>query len=562
MDYCQTKEGARVIYLDGYMGLLSDLTVVWNETETLFVPTFEYRYSFDDISWSDRFATVAEMITDITDSGIIYTNVYIAVHVNIEYPIDTQAIVEAFKITDIILTDGVDETLVEDYSISYDRVAQTSINTRFTKNLFNPYRNSECIIDLHKKISMSVSNIFGLKVTYFKVNPKVESMSAVFKQYKLRNVTDIKELKVLPPNNNIPLNRTVYHDVSWGLGFEETMALDIVKEEFHNVFGDDQQPESKDYLYFHLTKRMYTVNTAYDHKTTMYAGTFYKAILLKYEDEAMIDKSLADTPEFEDVTDAVPDVWHDYEDDLAKKHVEEMNTLIAIHDQENNEGVRDDAVQADIDTFVDPDGYTQIFNYMYDLVGVDNAESAISYAATEFGNELTVFAWFRVTDTTVDNNIFEVKYIDPLDPINIQKITLSYSGGTGYYTMTIDDGVSVNTITTTGTQCVDNKLYGLSLRYSPTFASLTIVDEDKNYVQENYLDVNIVSISEFSIMNIFGGFGHITAVRPVNRSIPRNDIFLHLFDADADYREDVLFLDKGVPQIEQKESPEAFTPIL
>jgi hypothetical protein len=161
------------------------------------------------------------------------------------------------------------------------------INLDCDKNaLFRPYDVMAPGIQLFKNLSCTVSEMFGHCVRYFKTQAKLESADAVLKEYSLFEVTDVKDIKILVPDNNFPDNaiRFISYDMDFGDGFE----VHIVKEHFERAFGHDDLPEQKDYLYFPLIDRMFEVHSAYLFRDFMMGEYYYKVMLYKWQDKVNV----------------------------------------------------------------------------------------------------------------------------------------------------------------------------------------------------------------------------------------------------------------------------------
>ena len=149
--------------------------------------------------------------------------------------------------------------------------------------LFRPYDVMSPAIKIYQEMSMAVSEMFGHCVRYFKTQAKVESADTILKEYSLFEVTDVKDIKVLVPDNQFPDNaiRFLPYDMDFGDGLE----VHIVREHFERAFGCKDLPEQKDYIYFPLIDRIFEVHSAYLFRDFMAAESYYKVMLFKWQDK-------------------------------------------------------------------------------------------------------------------------------------------------------------------------------------------------------------------------------------------------------------------------------------
>jgi hypothetical protein len=159
----------------------------------------------------------------------------------------------------------------------------TGITVKCDTNLFRPYDVINPAIKLYHEISCAVSDMFGHCVRYFKTQAKVESADPVLKEYSLYDVTEVKDIKVLVPDNQFPDNaiRFLPYDMDFGDGLE----VHIVREHFERAFGYDDLPEQKDYIYFPLIDRIFEVSSAYLFRDFMANESYYKVMLYKWQDK-------------------------------------------------------------------------------------------------------------------------------------------------------------------------------------------------------------------------------------------------------------------------------------
>jgi hypothetical protein len=165
-------------------------------------------------------------------------------------------------------------------------------------NLFQPYNNLDCAIQLQQQLADSVVCMFGIPVYYFKVVPKPETIDYTFKEYVLYNVQSVKQIKLMIPDGQMPSSnpKLTEFDFDWEVDWE----TEVSKTQFAKAFGDNIEPTTRDMIYIPMMKRMWEVNAAYDEKNEnlMWRSNTWKLQLVKYNDGTNISNQ-----EFEDLID-------------------------------------------------------------------------------------------------------------------------------------------------------------------------------------------------------------------------------------------------------------------
>ena len=72
------------------------------------------------------------------------------------------------------------------------------------ENLYNPYANMDCAIGLQQQMVENVACMFGIPIYYFKLSPEATSGDITFKEYTLMNVADVKQIKMIVTDNQMP----------------------------------------------------------------------------------------------------------------------------------------------------------------------------------------------------------------------------------------------------------------------------------------------------------------------------------------------------------------------
>lgn len=170
------------------------------------------------------------------------------------------------------------------YNISLDSTQTFLQDFCGNANLFQPYNNLDCAIQLQQQMSDSIVCMFGIPVYYFKVIPEPSSKDYTFKEYVLYNVQSVKQIKLMIPDGTMPSSnpKLTEFDFDWQIDWE----TEISKSQFAKAFGDNVIPMARDFIYVPMMKRMWEVNSAYDPKEEgiMWQSSTWKLQLVKYND--------------------------------------------------------------------------------------------------------------------------------------------------------------------------------------------------------------------------------------------------------------------------------------
>lgn len=186
-----------------------------------------------------------------------------------------------------------------------------------SENLFQPYNNLDCALQLQQQLSDSIICMFGIPIYYFRVNPNKESVDYTFKEYFLHHIESIKQLKLMIPDGQMPSSnpKLTELDFDWEVDWE----TEISKTQFARAFGDDAYPKHGDFIYIPMMKRMWDVNAAYDEKNEglMWRSSTWKLALVKYADSTNIE-----TGYFDDIIDGLTQSYEKTFGEIERKEQE------------------------------------------------------------------------------------------------------------------------------------------------------------------------------------------------------------------------------------------------
>jgi len=348
--------------------------------------------------------------------------------------------------------------------------------------LFRPYDVMAPGIQLWQDLSCAVSEMFGHCVRYFKTKPRVESADTILKEYSLFDVVDVKDIKILLPDNQIPDNAVAF--MAFDMDFSEGLEIHIVKEHFERAFGVNVPPEQKDYFYFPLLDRMYEIHSAYLFKDFMAAEAYYKVMLYKWQDKLNVmreDQSIAEyvdsiTEDFDEVL--LPEIEKEYID-ITKPL---QYTTVSIGGQDKVRSHINEKLSIEIKDITNY--FTVIGKYFYDLKKDMNwGDLAVNYKlkVDRKKEENTAFsAWFKTQKTTFDRSpeLFDVILEGYSDQANLgYRFTLNYTPGS-----TPGSAIATSITATINQQTFEfstgpldaGKWYGLMINHLNEFSQISL----------------------------------------------------------------------------------------
>ena len=251
--------------------------VVFDKCHTPYASSsLKYSYSIDGVCWS-CYMTFDELIDSTLD---IISDYYIRVKV----PGEISEVQQNGENT-------TDYTTSLDSSFSLDNTCEEQ-----SKNLYNPYLNIDGAVQLQQALSNMVGCVVGIPIYYFKVDGKKDSADITFKEYALKSVTSVKQIKLIVKDGKMPSSKPEFADI--GLDWQTDWETEILKSSFATAFGMTAQPTEGDLIYIPMQKRMWMVNEAYDEKngSLMWQSTTWQLALTKYQIDGSLD--LADNDDF------------------------------------------------------------------------------------------------------------------------------------------------------------------------------------------------------------------------------------------------------------------------
>lgn len=178
---------------------------------------------------------------------------------------------------------------VDDVEVAYTSCLEPTSFLSEACNISSIYDGFDCALLLQQQLADNIICMLGIPVYYFRVEPKEDSADYTFKEYTLHNVTDMKQLKIMVEDGQLPSSN---HKLSqFDFDWEQDWVVEVSKTHFARAFGDAAFPKSRDFLWVPMLQRMYEVNSAYDERNEglLYRSTTFKLALAKYQDSDNVE---------------------------------------------------------------------------------------------------------------------------------------------------------------------------------------------------------------------------------------------------------------------------------
>ena len=246
---------------------LSSIKIIDDCDKEYILDDLSYAYSVDNVCWS-CYISHSDILRNVVD---IKSDFYLRI-----------------KIGGPIKFIQIDNSLYTDYSTQLDSAFNFTYCDSST-NMYNPYANMSCAMDLNRQMSDLVCCMFGIPIIYFKLNPSENSKDITFKEYTLMNVEAPKNIKLIVADGQMPSSKPEFSD--FGFDFSTDWETEIGKTMFATAFGNTAQPMEGDFIWVPMMKRMWQVTGAYEEKkdALMWNATTFKVSLAKYEEKGSVN---------------------------------------------------------------------------------------------------------------------------------------------------------------------------------------------------------------------------------------------------------------------------------
>lgn len=191
-------------------------------------------------------------------------------------------------------------------SISYNSEPICLSELQFRQNFdvidefprWNIYDKQQVNIQRWLETCNAQAEMYGHTVIYFKTEPieheeanlqsGIHGTHFTLANNVVRNVTDVKKLHIMFPNNEVPQDRVVFSE--WDIGMQDEVVIHVVRQKFEQAFGYKAIPNEKDFIYIPLVNKLFRVSTKQAKNGFMGVVGWYEVFLSKYEEDDTVRK--------------------------------------------------------------------------------------------------------------------------------------------------------------------------------------------------------------------------------------------------------------------------------
>lgn len=279
---------AQIINLGMPVNDVSEVTLYDSDGTAYCTDVLKYSYSVDGVCWS-CYMSFDDVVSATFDSISDY---FLRI-----------------KVRGDVAKVSIDKENTTDYTVSFDSSfnLDTSCEQQ-SPNVYNPYANIDGALQLQQSLTDAINCVIGIPIYYFKVNGVSGAADMTFKEYALKSVSDVKQIKLIVTDGTMPSSRPEFTEL--GLDWQTDWETEISKSMFATAFGINAQPTEGDLIYIPMMKRMWAVSSAYDERngSLMWKSTTWKVMLMKYQTDGSLDLNEHD----------------DFVNDLVKTHYEDL----------------------------------------------------------------------------------------------------------------------------------------------------------------------------------------------------------------------------------------------
>lgn len=485
------KDSIQILYLNTIVSPKNIMLSTYIENMTSSV---QYAYSLDDITYSSYYDNFDTMTNNILENEL--PGIPVHIRMRITTMIVSPKLYSVFDIDSIKIIDASnvqkDMTITGVESEKNVRFTTQQFGNNFTQHSFNPYLAVEPAQAIREQLADAVYETCGIPVVYFKTAPIESAKSITFKTYPLHNVIDYKQFKINIQDNEIPINTPEFTEMLFG--YQDELNIDIVKKRFHDLF--QEPPNDHDYLYMPLTKRMYKINSPTEYRDFMNKSIMYKAVLVKWFDDATVDDTL--------VQDQIDSFTTMLQDQDYAKHESEIEIATGKGDSVNDNNTYSRILSIGQNLAIVPrslmfEGMTR-FNNMYR----SSDQVAIKYDVTSEGSTdiVAISAWFSLSRIDVAQTLLRLSNSD-----DTKVIELGFRSDNVMCIKTIINGQTSTMIASDMFKPVANELYALYLTYNTieNEQCISLINQQGQTIQTN-ADVTLMSDADFMEFEICGGY--------------------------------------------------------
>ena len=241
----------------------------------------EFRYSLDNVSFSEFQELIIQNVQDITLGPQIW-----------------------FQFRYILLSGG--PVTFNRLSLSYEKIPSSNFDNFVLPNnqsedsiyafpisyksnfLWEPYKMNRAI-RLYKDLNLMVNTLFGHDSNYYRAIPHRRSNDVILMEQSLYYHDDQKCVKVIVPGNAFPDNKL--NMGLFGPDYEMPFEIQIDKDYFQTIFGQGTGPQKRDIIYIPRAGRPYEVSSSYLFRDFMNEPLYFKVTLIKWLPKSNVEQS-------------------------------------------------------------------------------------------------------------------------------------------------------------------------------------------------------------------------------------------------------------------------------
>ena len=505
-----------------------------------------YSYSYDKINYADF-----KLLNEFNNPDNINIPIYLSIHFKKIESTDLQKTLTLYQnkninsdIHEINLNSIKYDTIIFDLKSEIDikYITLYKIINQYPK--WNLYDNQQITINRWLQQINAISEMYGHTCIYFKTEPIESETEQTFKNHVFRNVTNIKKLHILSPNNELPQDRVIYSD--WDMTLQDDFVIHIVKNKFEQAFGEFKIPIEKDYIYLPIINKLFRVASSQPKSGLMGKVGWWEVFLAKFEEDecVTINDDLKTSMEgFADFNLAIDSI--DLFDNSLKSEVFnelddfKSNTVITVEKiDEKTIDEKKEATQNFTNKLTDSNHYvslkeTEKIRNLYDnrlkiiSVNPDSSNFPITMYDNSTVNKRTVAMQYELKDYTTKNKISTIvsksielsfNYVYLNNFVGEIFDLLNTTGNLSIFTLKsnrnklelIDNRVNKSIII--DFQLIQKELYNIVINYDLLLKQFSIKifslnNNEKILIYQNIYIINEATIVEFEICYIylFGG---------------------------------------------------------
>lgn len=273
-------------------------------------------------------------------------------------------------------------------------------------NLFRPSEMVNPMGNLFAALSNSVAEMFGWTVKYFKVEVEPKSKDVILHEYTLFNVSNVKDVRVLVPENKLPSEELRF--TAFDMDFVDDFEVHVTREHFERAFGVGTRPNEKDYIYFPLLNRVWEVTSTYLSKGDfLQTPVYWKLKLFKYQERQNIKKSDAIAQAMDSLI-ARPN-FLEFEDEVNRSVIPSQldNSISLLGKDAIRSHINPDLEIEDLQLEIN---FSKLSRFAYNLKSIKENEIAVVYSPMLPTANLSVSGWFSGKGSILAGNNFTLSY--------------------------------------------------------------------------------------------------------------------------------------------------------